>query len=335
VSAALITVPEDTKKELLVIERLAAALEKAASVDEIKDVRDRAMAIQLYTRKKAGGLAAAQSAGRVVTDATIALAKLYEEEPSIEGHRTDLEDLKGPGSSGSDTGYRGRGTPATPGKHALAEAIGIHSSTLNKFKPLVHATTDRIETAKAAIEFRGDVVTPKGLLREVTAASASEDYDGDEWYTPPDILDAVRRVLGKIDLDPASNTKAQRNVQAKAYFTKQDDALTKEWYGRVFCNPPYSAAAIKAFTEHLLEEVDADRVIEAIYLVNNCTDAGWFHSLAQRFPFCLTRGRISFYNAKDEVFPTRQGQAIFYIGEQLNRFCEVFSKLGIVVGRMR
>jgi hypothetical protein len=76
-------------EELLVIERLAAALEKCASVDEIKDVRDRAMAVQLYARKKAGGLAAAQSAGRVVTQATMMLARLYAEETPVPGRRTD------------------------------------------------------------------------------------------------------------------------------------------------------------------------------------------------------------------------------------------------------
>jgi hypothetical protein len=48
--------PSVSEKELLVIERLASALEKAASVDEIKDVRDRAMAIALYSRKKKSGL---------------------------------------------------------------------------------------------------------------------------------------------------------------------------------------------------------------------------------------------------------------------------------------
>ena len=45
-----------------------------------KDVRDRAMAIELYARKKAGGLVAAQAAGRVVTEATLRLAQLYAEE---------------------------------------------------------------------------------------------------------------------------------------------------------------------------------------------------------------------------------------------------------------
>ena len=76
----------------LVIERLATALEKCASVDEIKDVRDRAMAIQLYARKKAGGLAAAQSAGRVVTDATLKLAELYAAEKQGAGRKSILDD---------------------------------------------------------------------------------------------------------------------------------------------------------------------------------------------------------------------------------------------------
>src|ERR1700733_6157383 len=84
-SARLVKAVPDS--ELLVIERLAAALEKAASVDEIKDVRDRAQAIALYARKKASGLEAAQSAGRIVTDATLMLAKLYAEETSAKGAR--------------------------------------------------------------------------------------------------------------------------------------------------------------------------------------------------------------------------------------------------------
>ena len=42
-----------------------------------------------------------------------------------------------------------------------------------------------------------------------------------EWYTPPDYIEAARTVMGEIDVDPASSDLAQRTVQAAKYFTKQ------------------------------------------------------------------------------------------------------------------
>ncbi|MBV8771497.1 MAG: hypothetical protein JO166_04065 [Deltaproteobacteria bacterium] len=47
---------------------------------------------------------------------------------------------------------------------------------------------------------------------------------------PPEIVKAVRRLMGGIDLDPASNEIAQEVVGAARYFTKDDDALPHEWY---------------------------------------------------------------------------------------------------------
>jgi phage N-6-adenine-methyltransferase len=56
----------------------------------------------------------------------------------------------------------------------------------------------------------------------------------DEWLTPPYILDA----LGEFDLDPCSPTKRPWHT-AETHFTKRDNGLTKRWFGRVWCNPPY------------------------------------------------------------------------------------------------
>ena len=206
-----------TEGELLVIERLAAALEKAASVDEIKDVRDRAMAIQLYARKKAGGLAAAQSAGRVVTGATMRLAELYaDERPAKGGNPTLVSEQE------------------LPGKVAVARAADMDPAALSRLRPLIEAPKAEVKTAMRAIESRGEVVTPSALLREVTATSSQAGYDGDEWYTPGDIIERARAVLGEIDLDPASNAHAQKTVRAKRFYTKDDDGLSKPWSGRKF-----------------------------------------------------------------------------------------------------
>lgn len=144
--------------ELLIIERLAAALETCSRVDEIKDVRDRAMAIQLYTRKKAGGLAAAQSAGRVVTEATLKLAELYEAEESAP---TRLPD-RGPVIETA---------AERPGKEAIAEAADLDSAQLRRLRPVLKAPKAQVEKAKAAIEERGGIVTPTALLRDVKGAT--------------------------------------------------------------------------------------------------------------------------------------------------------------------
>lgn len=60
----------------------------------------------------------------------------------------------------------------------------------------------------------------------------------DEWLTPPFVLAA----LGKFDLDPCSPVSRPWDT-AGQHFNVMDDGLTKQWQGRVWCNPPYGAAA--------------------------------------------------------------------------------------------
>jgi hypothetical protein len=57
----------------------------------------------------------------------------------------------------------------------------------------------------------------------------------EEWYTPPFITDS----LGPFDLDVCNNVDSPF-VIANANFYKEDgDGLSKHWFGRVWCNPPY------------------------------------------------------------------------------------------------
>lgn len=59
-----------------------------------------------------------------------------------------------------------------------------------------------------------------------------------EWYTPVDIITSSRKVLGSIDLDPASTAFANERVRAVDYYDKEDNGLNCTWHGNVFCNPP-------------------------------------------------------------------------------------------------
>lgn len=154
-----------------------------------------------------------------------------------------------------------------------------------------------------------------------------------EWYTPKVYLDAVREVLGTIDVDPASSILAQQTVQALQYFSIVDCGLAVPWLGKVFLNPPYSTPDIWNFIKKLLLEWQSARVTEAIVLTNNSSDTGWFHDLlAASSVACLTKGRVSFYNtdAKAPGQP-RQGQCFFYFGANSKGFAHVFSQFGITI----
>lgn len=157
-----------------------------------------------------------------------------------------------------------------------------------------------------------------------------------EWYTPPDVITAVKQVLGYIDLDPASCETANRVVQAERYYTREQNGLMYSWHGKVFCNPPYGktdqggASNLEAFTRYLVNEYLLGHVEEAILLIPTNTATSWF-ALLWQFPICFPTYRIRFYQETGE--PSNGvsfGTCFVYLGSHNARFEEVFSKLGHV-----
>lgn len=72
------------------------------------------------------------------------------------------------------------------------------------------------------------------------SAHQSARMGKDEWLTPPAILQA----LGPFDLDPCAPITRPWET-ATHHFTVLDNGLAKEWAGRVWCNPPFGAEAVK------------------------------------------------------------------------------------------
>lgn len=153
-----------------------------------------------------------------------------------------------------------------------------------------------------------------------------------ERYTPAEYIERARRVLGTIDLDPASSPIAQQTVRATRFFTETDNGLEQPWDGNVWLNPPYHRELAPLFIDKLIDEIAAGRTHQAIVLTNNSTDTQWFfRAAAACYGICFTTGRIHFTvpNAQP-VLPT-QGQAFFYYGRNLNQFVKVFSEIGFCV----
>ena len=68
------------------------------------------------------------------------------------------------------------------------------------------------------------------------------------WLTPPEFLSK----LGLFDLDPCAAINRPWDC-AKTNYTIIDNGLEQNWFGRVWCNPPYGSEAgafLKKFSEY-------------------------------------------------------------------------------------
>lgn len=151
-----------------------------------------------------------------------------------------------------------------------------------------------------------------------------------EWYTPGSYLECARQVMGEFDLDPATSPVAQEQVQARNYFTKDEDGLTQPWHGKIWCNPPYCDAG--KFVDKLLAEIGAGRVSQAVLLVNSYTDTRWFHAAGDACAaICFTKGRIHFVRPDgDRLEQPAYGSAFIYFGHQVDRFRAAFASHGLI-----
>lgn len=108
----------------------------------------------------------------------------------------------------------------------------------------------------------------------------------DEWYTPPDLLEALDT---RFDLDPCSPGEGHW-VPADKIYTKKDDGLLQPWEGFVFMNPPFGGRNghvpwLKKFMVHGY----------GIAIVRAYTSAEWFHEHASKAHALLfPRGKTKF-----------------------------------------
>lgn len=152
----------------------------------------------------------------------------------------------------------------------------------------------------------------------------------DEWITPPELLEDVRKFYGgSITCDPASShTANERFVQAEIFYDKERDGLSSEWFGNVFCNPPYSTQLCNSFTSKFRSSQAS--VSEKILLINFDCSTIRCQALLKESSYCLVGKRIAFIDPTT-LQPTkgnRHSQALFYIGKRRMEFVSHFSNWG-------
>lgn len=170
-------------------------------------------------------------------------------------------------------------------------------------------------------------------LRRQTQHIQDKLGDGDEWLTADSpYLKGARTVLGGIDLDPASCEAANKIIRAKTFWSKEDDGLSKDWFGRVWLNGPFSYPLVEQFTVKAVDQYEHGKTKATIILTNNATDADWCQLLLKRFPVCFPKGRVPFWReGREGVGGARQGQAFSYLGPDEGLFIRTFQPLGTIM----
>src|SRR6266568_3138242 len=164
-----------------------------------------------------------------------------------------------------------------------------------------------------------------------------------EWYTPARYVEAAREVMGSIDLDPASCAVANEIVKAKRFYTQREDGLKQPWYGSVWLNPPYgkinNKSTIELWIKRLIQEYRIGNVTDAILLTTCDSDNQWFQLLWE-YIICFTNHNVHFFKPmngairKDSRSTQMFGTVFTYLGQDEQRFIDIFSQFGTVARRV-
>ncbi len=157
----------------------------------------------------------------------------------------------------------------------------------------------------------------------------SNNSGENEWYTPANIIQSAKAVMGTIDLDPATSERANETVQAAEIFTKDDSGLNKKWNGNVWLNPPYAQPLISEFSNKVVEEIG--NFNQCVVLVNNATETIWLQNMMCKCDaVCFIKGRIKFIDVDGNPSGTPlQGQVVLYFGMNKKEFVTEFKQHGI------
>ncbi len=161
------------------------------------------------------------------------------------------------------------------------------------------------------------------------------------WQTPQEIIEASRKLMEFIELDPASDEEANQRVEADVFFF--EDSLNQLWDAETaFLNPPGGRGQPKAFWNKLLENWKNENIGQAIYIAFSLEQLQQNQSMLD-FPVCFPNKRLKYVPREGKAASPTHASAIVYLppraGDSEHRFVsklavqkfeDIFSKFGKV-----
>lgn len=122
-----------------------------------------------------------------------------------------------------------------------------------------------------------------------------------EWLTPPELV----KMLGEFDLDPCTPINPPF-IHAKVNYDINDNGLVKDWFGRVYMNPPYGKG-MELWIEKLKLHGNGITLIFARTETKCFFKHIWYDAEAVLF----VKGRIKFFNVDGKQKGTPGAPSIF------------------------
>ena len=116
---------------------------------------------------------------------------------------------------------------------------------------------------------------------------------GNDYYETPMLLYQQLDRIFKFNLDVACN---EHNAKCNNAITEKKDALSQDWCGRCFCNPPFSKKS--EFIKKAHGEVLSGNcpICVMILPLNSMDTQAWHEYIEGKFHYEILQGRVSFIN---------------------------------------
>ena len=117
------------------------------------------------------------------------------------------------------------------------------------------------------------------------------------WETSQDFFNKLNEIFN-FDLDSCAETGT---AKCSNFYTKEDDALTKDWKGVVWCNPPYGREQAKFVLKAYEESVKHNSTVVVLIPARHDTKLWQNIIFPNANQVCFIKGRLKFGGAKESA----------------------------------